>query len=52
MGKMIENPRYEIVSTRLGDEDFEWLLKFTRDNNTTVSKAVEAIIQQVRRTLG
>ena len=49
MGKMKENPRYAVVSTRLDDDTHDWVCKLARENDSTIAAIVEAMIQQVRK---
>ena len=47
-GKTKELPRYHLVSTRLDDPTYEWLLKLAVKNKVSVAKCLETLIQQVK----
>jgi antitoxin component of RelBE/YafQ-DinJ toxin-antitoxin module len=51
MGKMRENPRLWVVSTRVDDATHYWLTALAKENNTTVSKVVEAMLHQLKKAV-
>ena len=40
MGKMIENPRYNVVSLRISDEELDKISKLAKLNRSTISEFV------------
>jgi hypothetical protein len=45
MARMKENPRYNVISLRLSDEEMEFLQKITRRNKKGISEFVREALR-------
>jgi ribbon-helix-helix CopG family protein len=51
MARMKENPRYNVISLRLSDEEMDFLQEITRRDNKCISEIVRDALNQARKLL-
>jgi predicted DNA-binding protein len=48
---MKENPRYNVISLRLSDEEMDFLQEITKRDNKCISEIVREALEQARKLL-
>ena len=51
MARMKENPRYNVISLRLSDDEMDFLQEITRRDNKCISEIVREALNQARKLL-
>ena len=51
MARMKENPRYNVISLRLSDEEMDFLQKMTKRDNKCISEIVREALSHARKLL-
>ena len=51
MARMKENPRYNVISLRLSDEEMDFLQEITKRDNKCISEIVREALEQARKLL-
>jgi len=51
MARMKENPRYNVISLRLSDEEMDYLHEVTKRDNKSISEIVREALDHARKLL-
>jgi hypothetical protein len=49
MGKMVENPRYSILSARVTDDEMEFLQMVAASSGVSASEVIRRLIRHLQR---